>query len=141
MNELYSQSMARTSLTLVLLAITASMALLLGLVGIYGVISYALAQRTREIGIRMALGARDATLKRMLLRQVVSLVAAGVILGLAGAAGLSTIMTSLLFGVEALDPLTYALVSGLLIGMALLAGYIPARHVARIDPMRALRQD
>jgi len=141
MNELYSQSMARTSLTLMLLAITASMALLLGLVGIYGVISYALAQRTREIGIRMALGARDATLKRMLLRQVVSLVAAGVILGLAGAAGLSTIMTSLLFGVEALDPLTYALVSGLLIGMALLAGYIPARRVTRIDPMRALRQD
>ena len=141
MSDIYSQSMARTSLTLVLLAITASMALLLGLVGIYAVISYALAQRTREIGIRMALGARNAALKRMLLRQVVSLVAVGVILGLAGAAGLSRIMTSLLFGVAALDPLTYAAVSGLLIGTALLAGYLPARRVIRIDPMRALRQE
>jgi predicted permease len=141
MGDIYSQSMARTSLTLVLLAITASMALLLGLVGIYGVISYALAQRTREIGIRMALGAHNAALKRMLLRQVVSLVAVGVILGLAGAAGLSRIMTSLLFGVASLDPLTYAAVSGLLIGTALLAGYLPARRVIRIDPMRALRQE
>jgi predicted permease len=141
MSDIYSQSMARTSLTLVLLAITASMALLLGLVGIYAVISYALAQRTREIGIRMALGARNAALKGMLLRQVVSLVAVGVLLGLAGAAGMSKMMMSLLFGVAPLDPLTYAAVSGLLIGTALLAGYLPARRVTCIDPMRALRQE
>jgi predicted permease len=141
MGDIYSQSMARTSLTLVLLAITASMALLLGLVGIYAVISYALAQRTREIGIRMALGAQNAALKRALLRQVVTLVAVGVIVGLAGAAGMSRIMTSLLFGVAATDPLTYAAVSALLISTALLAGYLPARRVTRIDPVRALRQE
>jgi putative ABC transport system permease protein len=141
MGDIYSQSMGRTSLTLVLLAITASMALILGLVGIYAVISYALAQRTREIGIRMALGAHNATLKRMLLRQVVSLVAAGVVLGLAGAAGMSRIMTSLLFGVTTIDPTTYVAVSALLIGTALLAGYLPARRITNVDPMRALRQE
>lgn len=141
MGEVYQRSTARTSLTLVLLSITGVMALALGLVGIYGVISYTLAERTRELGVRMALGARGAALKRMLLGQVLRLVAVGVAIGLGGAALLSRLMTSLLFGVGALDVPTYATVSAILVAAAALAAYLPARRVTRIDPMRALRDD
>jgi ABC-type antimicrobial peptide transport system permease subunit len=133
--------MARTSLTLVLLGITAAMALALGLVGIYGVLSYVLAQRTREIGIRMALGADNAQLKRMLLRHALALVGIGVALGLGGAALLTRLMESLLFGVGALDPATYIAVSAVLIATGALAGYLPARRATRVDPMTALRAE
>jgi ABC-type antimicrobial peptide transport system permease subunit len=125
----------------VLLAITAGMALALGLVGIYGVISYLLAQRTREIGIRMALGAQHAVLKRMLLGHVLTLVVVGVVLGLGGAATLTWLMKSLLFGVSALDPMTYVAVSAILVSTAALAGYVPVRRVTRVDPMAALRTE
>jgi predicted permease len=141
LGELYDRSMARTSLTLVLLAITAGMALALGLIGIYGVISYMLAQRTREIGIRMALGAQHGALKRMLLGHVLTLVIVGVVLGLGGAAALAQLMESLLFGVTALDPMTYVAVSAILAITAALAGYLPARRVMRVDPMGALRTE
>jgi predicted permease len=141
LGDLYERSMARTALTLVLLAITGGMALLLGLVGIYGVISYTLAQRTREIGIRMALGARDAALKRMLLGRVLALVLVGAVLGVGGAAAMSRLMESLLFGVTALDPATYALVAVMLVATAAVAGYLPARRVTRVDPMQALRAE
>jgi putative ABC transport system permease protein len=141
MDDVYRRSLARTSLTLVLLAITASMALLLGLIGVYGVISYSLAQRTHEIGVRLALGAQTATLKRMLLGQVLLLVGVGVGLGLAGAAALSRSLRTLLFGVGELDPATYVAVAAVLIVAALLAGYLPARRVTRIDPMQALRTE
>jgi ABC-type antimicrobial peptide transport system permease subunit len=141
LGELYDRSMARTSLTLVLLAITGGMALLLGLVGIYGVISYLVAQRTREIGIRVALGAQHATLKRMVLGHVVVLVLVGVAFGLGGAAALSRLMKSLLFGVTALDPATYVLVALGLVVTAAIAGYLPARRVTRVDPMSALRAE
>ena len=133
--------MARTSLTLVLLGITAAMALLLGLVGIYGTISYMLARRTREIGIRIAVGAPQWAVRRLLLTQVLVLVGVGVALGLGGAAALARLMTSLLFGVTAFDATTYLAVSALLIGTALLAGYLPARRAARVDPMLALRTE
>jgi ABC-type antimicrobial peptide transport system permease subunit len=139
--DVLEQSMARTSLTLVLLSITAAMALLLGLVGIYGTISYMLAQRTKEIGIRMALGAQIASLRRLLLSHVVVLVGLGAGLGLLAAAGLTRVMETLLFGVTALDPLTYAAVCAVLVVTALAAGYLPARRVTRIDPMRALREE
>ena len=141
LGDVYSRSMARTSLTLVLLAITAGMALALGLVGIYGVISYVLAQRTREIGIRMALGAQHSTLKRLLLGQVLVLVGVGIVLGLGGAVTLTRLMRSLLFGVTALDPATYVAVSALLLSAALLAGYLPARRITRVEPMQALRTE
>jgi putative ABC transport system permease protein len=141
LGDVYDRSIARTSLTLVLLAITAGMALALGLVGIYGVISYVLAQRTREIGIRMALGAQARALKGMLLTHVLALVAAGVVLGLGSAAALSRLMRSLLFGVTPLDPKTYVAVSVALVAVALLAGYLPARRVTRVDPMQALRTE
>jgi predicted permease len=137
----YDRSLARRSLTLVLLAITSGMALLLGLVGIYAVIAYVLVQRTRELAIRLALGARTRTLKGMLLRQVLVLVGAGVVLGAGGAAALTQLMESLLFGVTALDAPTYVAVAGLLLAVALLAGYVPVRRVTRLDPMQSLRAE
>ncbi len=141
MKTLYDQSMARTSFTLVMLAIAGGMALVLGLVGIYGVIAYAVSQRTREIGIRLALGAPPAGLLRMYVRQGLLLAGIGAALGLVAAAGLTRLMSSLLFGVKALDPLTYAAVSALLILAAVLASYFPARRAMAIDPVEALRAE
>ena len=139
LETLYDQSMAQTSFTLVVLVIAGGMALLLGLVGVYGVIAYVVSQRTREIGIRIALGARRAVLLRVFVRQGLLLAGAGVALGLAAAAGLTHLMSSLLFGVSALDPLTYAVVSALLLVVSVLASYLPARRAMVIDPVRALR--
>ena len=116
-------------------------ALTLGLVGVYGVLSYVLAQRTREIGIRIALGAQDAAIKRLLLGQVLGLVAIGVVLGLAGASVLTRFMKSLLFGVAALDLETYALGAVGLLSAAALAAYLPARRATRVDPINALRAE
>ena len=141
MGDIHGRALARTSLTLTLLGITGAMALALGLVGIYGVISYMLAQRTREIGIRMALGAQNAALKRLLIGQVLVLVGIGAVLGLGGAAALTRLMGSLLFGVGALDVPTYALGAVSLFGAAALAAYLPARRVTRVDPMQALKRE
>jgi putative ABC transport system permease protein len=139
LESLYDRSMARTSFTLVMLAIAGGMALLLGIVGIYGVIAYVVSQKTREIGIRIALGAQRAGLSRVFLRQGLLLAGAGVAVGLAAAAGLTHLMSSLLFGVTALDPLTYAVVSALLLVVSVLASYLPARRAMVIDPVHALR--
>jgi predicted permease len=139
--QLYDQSMVRTSFTLVILAIAGGMALLLGIVGIYGVIAYAVSQRTREIGIRMALGAQPAVLLRVLVHQGLVLAGIGAALGLAAAAGLTRLMSSLLFGVSALDPFTYAAASALLVAAAVLAGYFPARRAMAIDPVESLRAE
>jgi predicted permease len=141
LGDAYDRSMARTSLTLVLLAITAAMALALGLIGIYGVLSYVLTQRTREIGIRIALGAQQSQVKRLMLGHVLALVGIGVALGLGGAALLTRLMESLLFGVTALDPATYVAVAAVLTATGVLAGYLPARRATRVDPMLALRAD
>ena len=139
--DLYDQSLARTSFTLVLLAIAGAIALILGIVGIYGVIAYAVTQRTREIGIRMALGAQPAGLKQMFVRHGLLLAGIGAVLGLAAAAGLTRLMSSLLFGVKALDPLTYAGVATILIAAAALASYFPARRATAVDPIDALRAE
>jgi ABC-type antimicrobial peptide transport system permease subunit len=139
--DLYDQSMARTSFTLVLLAIAGAMALVLGVVGIYGVIAYAVTQRTREIGIRMALGAEPGGLQQMFVRHGLLLAGIGALLGLAAAAGLTRLMSSLLFGVKALDPLTYAGVAALLIAAAALASFFPARRATAVDPIEALRAE
>ncbi len=141
LEELYDRSMARTSFTLVMLALAGGMALVLGIVGIYGVIAYAVSQRTREIGIRMALGAPQSLLLRAFVRQGLLLAAAGAALGLVAAAGLTRLMSSLLFGVKALDPLTYTAVSALLIAAAVVASYLPARRAMDIDPVEALRAE
>ena len=141
MQEVYDQSMARTSFTLVMLAIAGIMALVLGVIGIYGVISYAVARRTREVGIRLALGAPPAELRGMFLRYGLVLTSVGVAVGFGAAAALTRLLTSLLFEVSPLDPLTYAAVAAVLVGVALSACYVPARRAAGIDPAAALRAD
>jgi putative ABC transport system permease protein len=141
LKDVYDESMARTSFTLVLLAIAGAMALVLGVVGIYGVIAYAVTQRTREIGIRMALGAQPAGLQQMFVRQGLRLAAVGAVLGLVAAAALTRLMSSLLFKTAALDPATYAVVCAVLIMAAALASYVPARRATAVDPVEALRTE
>lgn len=133
--------MVRTSFTLVLLGIAGLMALILGVVGIYGVIAYAVTARTREIGIRTALGAQPNELHGMFVRQGLVLAAIGAAIGLLAAGGLTRLMSSVLFHTTPLDPATYIAVSALLILAALLASYIPARRATAIDPMEALRSE
>ena len=139
MQDIYGQSMARTSFTLVMLAIAGTMALLLGIIGIYGVISYAVAQRTREIGIRLALGAQKGELKWMFVRSALVLTLVGVAIGLGTAAALTQMMKSLLFSISPLDPVTYITVPLVLAMAAALASYLPARRAAGVDPVEALR--
>jgi putative ABC transport system permease protein len=141
MQEAYDKSMARTSFTLVMLSIAASAALVLGLVGIYGVIAYTVSQRTREIGIRLALGAQQGDVKRMFVRSGLALVAVGIVAGLAAAAALTQAMASVLFGVEPLDPVTFAAVPLVLLAAAVVASYVPARRVAAISPVEALKAE
>jgi ABC-type antimicrobial peptide transport system permease subunit len=141
MSDLYSGSLARTSFVLVLLAIAGGMALLLGIVGIYGVIAYVVAQRTREIGIRSALGAEPKQLARMFVLQGLTLSMLGAVAGLAAAMVLGRLMSSLLFGVGPLDPLAYVAALAVTIAAATLASYLPARRAAKIDPMNTLRAD
>ncbi len=134
-------ALAQTSLTLLLLSITATMALLLGLIGIYGVISYLLARQARELGIRLALGARAAALARLVFGRVLMLVVIGAGTGIVAAAVLGRLMQSLLFGVAALDPVTFVVVAVALVVTTLAAGMLPALRIARIDPSTALRAE
>ena len=138
MREVYDQSLARTSFTLVMLAIAASMALLLGIVGIYGVIAYVVSQRRREIGIRAALGAQRGELQRMFVRHGLALAGIGIVVGLAAAAALTRLMSTLLFGITPLDPVTYVAVAVVLTTATVLASYVPARRAASVDPVEAL---
>jgi predicted permease len=135
------QSMARTSFTLIMLALAGGMALLLGVVGLYGVIAYSVTRRTREIGIRMALGAKERQLTGLFVRQGLWLAGVGVLCGVLVALGAMRLMSSLLFGVSAIDPVTYVAVAVGLAGIAALASWIPSRRAAAVDPMRALRTD
>ncbi len=137
--EIYDKSMARTSFTLILLTVASGMALLLGLVGIYGVISYSIAQRTREIGIRIALGAQNGNVHRMFVQHALTLTAIGVGMGLVAAIAETRLLASLLFGVSLLDPLTYGAVAILLGVAAVIASYLPARKATNVDPIKALR--
>jgi predicted permease len=141
MRDIYDRSLARTSFTLVMLGIAGAMALVLGLVGIYGVISYAVSQRRREIGIRLALGAQQSALRRMFVRHGLMLAGIGVLIGMAAATGLSRLMKSLLFGVSPLDPLTYMAVPVVLVMAVLAASYLPARRASAVDPVEDLRAD
>ena len=131
MQDIYSDSMARTSFTLVMLAIAGTMALLLGIVGIYGVISYGVSQRTREIGIRLALGAQKGELKWMFVRSALVLTGVGVAIGAGTAAALTQLLKSLLFNVSPMDPFTYITVPVVLGLAAALASYLPARRAAQ----------
>ncbi len=141
LSEIYDKSLARTSFTLVMLAIAGAMALLIGLVGIYGVISYSVSQRRREIGIRVALGARRRELARLFVAHGFVLALIGVACGLAGAVALTRFLASLLFGVNPLDPLTYATVSLGLLVASIVASYLPTLRAMRVDPIDALRSE
>jgi putative ABC transport system permease protein len=141
LEHIHANSMAPTSFALVMLGIAAGVALLIGVVGIYGVTAYAAAQRTREIGVRIALGAQVADVRSMFLRHGLSLTVIGIALGVAASVGVTRVMSALLFGVSATDPATYAAVSGALAVVALVATYVPARRAARVDPVVALRAE
>ena len=141
MDRLYDRSMSRTSFTLVMLAIAGAMALLLGLCGVYGVIAYAVTERRREIGIRVALGARAREIRALFFRRGMLVAGAGLLAGMGGAAGLARLMRSLLFGVEPLDPLTFVTMPVLLATAALAAAYLPARRALAVDPVETMRAE
>jgi putative ABC transport system permease protein len=141
MEQVYGKSLARTSFTLVMLGIAGAMAVTLGIIGIYGVISFSVSQRKREIGIRLALGAQRRDVVHMVLSEGATMALLGVAMGIAAALGLTRLMGSLLFGVTAHDPLTFGLVAALLMLVALLACYVPARRAMKVDPIVALRYE
>jgi len=141
MQEIESKSLARTSFTLVMLGIAAAMALALGIIGIYGVISYAVSQRTREIGIRLALGAQQRELRWMFVRSALILTGVGIVAGLGAAVVVAHLMRTLLFGVSPLDPLSFAAVPLILAATAALASFLPACRAATVNPVDALRAE
>jgi putative ABC transport system permease protein len=141
MDQILADSMAGRRFSMLLLALFAAAALVLAAVGIYGVVSYSVAQRTSEIGIRMALGAQRSDVLRMVFGQGFTLVLAGIGAGLIAAAGSTRLLASLLFGVSPTDWLTFAAVSAILAVVALAASYVPVRRATRVDPLVALRYE
>ncbi len=141
MDERFSTVLARRRFAMALLGTLAAVAVALAAVGIYGVLGYSVAQRTHEIGIRMALGARRWDVSRLVVRQALAMVALGIAAGLGAALVLTRAMASLLFGVSQTDAPTFAAVAGVLAVVALVASYVPARRATKVDPMVALRHD
>jgi len=140
MEQVVSTSIAPRSFNMVLLSIFAVVALILAIVGIYGVLSYSVTQRTHELSLRMALGAQQNDVLKLVLSQGMKLIVIGVVIGLVGAFILMRLISSLLFGVNPSDPLTFGLIAGLLSVVALIACYFPARRATKVDPIMALRQ-
>ncbi|HKH46432.1 MAG TPA: FtsX-like permease family protein, partial [Thermoanaerobaculia bacterium] len=141
MREVIDKSLASRRLNLWLLGFFAAVALVLAATGLYGVISYLVAQRTREIGVRMALGAQKRDVQGLVLRQAAFLAGFGILLGLAGALAFTRVLDSLLYGVSSRDPLTFAALAALLAAVALLASWVPARRASRVSPMVAIRAE
>jgi ABC-type antimicrobial peptide transport system permease subunit len=141
MGELMDRSMASMSFTLLMLGVAAAVALLLGVVGLYGAIAYVVAQRTREIGVRIALGADAGRVSRMVMRQGLTVVAAGVVAGLLAAGALTRLMDALLFEITATDPITFAVVPLILLAVGAFAAWLPARRASRVSPLEALRAE
>jgi putative ABC transport system permease protein len=139
MDHIVAEALARQRFSMVLLGLFAGLALLLASVGIYGVMSYSVAQRTREIGIRIALGARRTDVLQMTVAQGLKLVGAGMMIGLVAAFLVTRVLATLLFGITATDPITFAGISVVLLAVAILASYIPALRATRVDPITALR--
>jgi len=140
-DTIVAEATARTSFTMAMLGVASTIALALGLIGIYGVVSYIVGQRTREIGVRMALGATAPSVRGMVVRHGLLLAGGGALAGLVAAFALSSVMASLLYGVSATDPLTYVAVAAVLVAVSLVATWIPAARAAGVDPARALRAD
>ena len=141
MEEVIADNMQDTTVQTYLLGVFAALALILAAVGLYGVMSYLVTQRTNEIGIRVALGAQSKDVLRLVMGQGVKLTLVGVAIGVAGALALTRLMAALLYGVTARDPLTFVAVASLLVAVALIACFIPARRAMRVDPMVALRYE
>jgi putative ABC transport system permease protein len=141
MNEVFAAAISRERFQMLLLALFATLALVLACVGLYGVISYGVAQRTHEIGVRMALGAQPGDVLRLVIRQGMVLTIAGLVTGAAGALAATRVMTELLYGVTATDALTFISVGALLVLVSLLACYLPARRATKVDPLTALRYE
>ena len=141
MDDIVADQTASTSFTMAMLAVASGIALLLGLAGIYGVVSYVVSQRTREIGVRIALGATAPAVRGMVVRHGLLLAGAGVVAGLLAAGALSSVLASLLYGVSPIDPLTYGAVAAALVIVSVAATWIPAARAAGVDPARALRAD
>jgi putative ABC transport system permease protein len=141
MQEIVDQSIVEFTFTMLTLTIAAGVALLLGAIGLYGVLSYAVTLRTREIGVRLALGAPPARLMRSVVTNGVVLAAIGLVIGLAGAAGLTRFLGTLLFETEPLDPPTFAATTVALFVVAILASYLPARRAAAVSPLESMRTD
>ena len=141
MEDRFAAATSRTSFTMALLGAASGIALLLGLVGIYGVISYVVSQRTREIGVRMALGATAPSVRALVVRQGLALTTLGAGVGLIAAGALSRLMASLLYGVSPNDPATYAALAVSLVAVSIVASWIPAMRAAGVDPSRALRSE
>jgi putative ABC transport system permease protein len=141
MDEVIGRSIAERRFTMLLLASFAAVAVLLSAIGVYGVLSYLVSQRTQEIGVRIAIGATAGDVVRLFVREGAALALIGVAFGLVGAMLVTRALTTLLFGVTTTDPFTFTAVAGTLAIVALLASYLPARRAARVDPMTALRMD
>jgi putative ABC transport system permease protein len=139
MEEIVARRIASRRFNTLLMAVFAAVALTLAAVGLYGVLSHVVSQRRQEIGIRMAMGAKVGDVLKLVVGQGMRLFLIGVVFGLAGAFGLTRLMVKLLFGVKPTDPLTFALVTAMLIAVALVACYIPARRAAKVDPIVVLR--
>jgi ABC-type antimicrobial peptide transport system permease subunit len=139
MEELLEAGSSRTRFTMFLLGIFSATALILAIVGIYGVIAYSVAQRTQELGIRMALGAAKSDILKLVIGHGLGLTLAGIAIGVAAALALTRLMSTMLYRTSATDPLAFAMSAGLFAAVALLASYVPARRAARIDPTEALR--
>ena len=141
MEELVSNSVARLSFTMLALAISAGMALILGAIGLYGVLSYLVSQRTQEIGVRIALGAPLASVRKMVVMHGARLAAIGLGAGLLASVGLTRVLQGLLYDTAPLDPLTFGATSALLMTVVFLASYLPARRASNVDPVEAMKTD